>query len=73
MHPRGTVRVATDLDFAVRGCCETLTQDVLADVVAPAISQVVLQRLFVEEEEEEEGFYKLRPANKTDHLCQSWQ
>ena len=19
------------------------------------------------------GFYKLRPANKTDHLCQSWQ
>ena len=25
------------------------------------------------EEEEEEEFYKLRPANKTDHLCQSWQ
>ena len=24
-------------------------------------------------EEEEEEFYKLRPANKTDHLCQSWQ
>ena len=23
-------------------------------------------------EEEEEEFYKLRPANKTDHLCQSW-
>ena len=23
--------------------------------------------------EEEEEFYKLRPANKTDHLCQSWQ
>ena len=22
-----------------------------------------------EGEEEEEGFYKLRPANKTDHLC----
>ena len=22
---------------------------------------------------EEEGFYKLQPANKTDHLCQSWQ
>ena len=22
---------------------------------------------------EEEEFYKLRPANKTDHLCQSWQ
>ena len=21
----------------------------------------------------EEEFYKLRPANKTDHLCQSWQ
>ena len=21
----------------------------------------------------ERGFYKLRPANKTDHLCQSWQ
>ena len=19
------------------------------------------------------GIYKLRPANKTDHLCQSWQ
>ena len=26
-----------------------------------------------EEEEEEEEFYKLRPANKTDRLCQSWQ
>ena len=26
-----------------------------------------------EEEEEEEEFCKLRPANKTDHLCQSWQ
>ena len=25
------------------------------------------------EEEEEEYFHKLRPANKTDHLCQSWQ
>ena len=24
-------------------------------------------------EEEEEEFYKLRPANKTDYLCQSWQ
>ena len=24
-------------------------------------------------EEEEEKFYKLRPANKTHHLCQSWQ
>ena len=24
-----------------------------------------------EEEEEEEEFYKLRPANKTDHLCQN--
>ena len=23
--------------------------------------------------EEAEAFYKLRPANKTDHLCQSWQ
>ena len=23
--------------------------------------------------EEEEESYKLRPANKTDHLCQSWQ
>ena len=23
--------------------------------------------------EEEEEFYKLRPANKTDHLCQPWQ
>ena len=22
---------------------------------------------------QERGFYKLRPANKTDHLCQSWQ
>ena len=27
----------------------------------------------LKEEEEEEEFYKLRPANKTDHLCQSWQ
>ena len=24
-------------------------------------------------EEEEEEFYKLRLANKTDRLCQSWQ
>ena len=31
---------------------------------------VVTSRLSLEEEEE---FYKLRPANKTDHLCQSWQ
>ena len=23
--------------------------------------------------EEEEEFHKLRPANKTDYLCQSWQ
>ena len=23
--------------------------------------------------EEEEEFCKLRPANKTDHLCQPWQ
>ena len=26
-----------------------------------------------EVEEEEEKCYNLRPANKTDHLCQSWQ
>ena len=26
-----------------------------------------------EEEEEEKDVYKLQPANKTDHLCQSWQ
>ncbi len=26
-----------------------------------------------EEEEEEEAFYKLLPANKAEHLCQSWQ
>ena len=25
------------------------------------------------EEEEEEEFYKLLPANKADHLCQLWQ
>ena len=25
------------------------------------------------EEEEEEEFYKLLPANKADHFCQSWQ
>ena len=24
-------------------------------------------------EEEDEEFYKLRPANKADHLCQLWQ
>ena len=24
-------------------------------------------------EEEEEGFYKILPANTADHLCQSWQ
>ena len=24
-------------------------------------------------EEDEAGFDKLRPANKTDHSCQSWQ
>ncbi|DBA96010.1 TPA: hypothetical protein ACH3X1_001514 [Trebouxia sp. C0004] len=24
------------------------------------------------EEEEEEGFYKILPANTADHLCQSW-
>ena len=29
--------------------------------------------LCIHPEEEEEEFYKLRPANKTDHLCQSWQ
>ena len=27
----------------------------------------------IAEEEEEEEFYKLLPANKADHLCQSWQ
>ena len=26
---------------------------------------------WMEEEEEEEDFYKLLPANKADHLCQS--
>ena len=25
------------------------------------------------EEEEEEGFYKILPANTADHMCQSWQ
>ena len=25
------------------------------------------------QEAEEEGLYKLQPANETDHLCQSWQ
>ena len=32
-----------------------------------------LDRSEEEEEEEEEEFYKLRPGNKTDHLCLSWQ
>jgi len=27
----------------------------------------------MEEEEEEEGFYKFLPANTADCLCQSWQ
>ena len=31
------------------------------------------QQAYVSEEEEEEDFYKLWPANKTDALCQSWQ
>ena len=40
--------------------------------VSPAAA-VVMFLVSWPEEEEEEGFYKLRPANKTDHLCQSWQ
>ena len=35
--------------------------------------ETVLQTPTTHREERREKFYKLRPANKTDHLCQSWQ
>ena len=39
-------------------------------VIATSVISVLFTSQMLEEEEE---FYKLRPANKTDHLCQSWQ
>ena len=38
-----------------------------------ASSLRVYELLPLKEEEEEEEFYKLLPANKADHLCQLWQ
>ena len=35
----------------------------------PALEQLLAVIASAEEEE----FYKLQPANNTDHLCQSWQ
>ena len=76
------------LDSCFIQCCEYLQVPRLCYILAlhgitvfcklsipPRCSQAaaVLPLTHTEEEEEEEGFYKLRPANKTDHLCQSWQ
>ena len=51
---------------ALTKCCWRL-------VIVMARSSSGNEKRAIDEEDEEEEFYKLRPANKTDHLCQSWQ
>ena len=71
VHKDGRINKLCPVDVpscAVDSCSTTmwLRQVLLANAVANAWKSE-------NSAEEEEEFYKLRPANKTDHLCQSWQ